>query len=55
VQPYDIVRLKNRLELSSREFIDRYTRDSELDAHGTPGLKLGLDRVFGFKPGTAFT
>ena len=39
--PYDIVRLKNRLELSSREFIDRYTRDCELDAHGTPGLKLG--------------
>jgi Fe-S-cluster containining protein len=39
--PYDIVRLKNRLDLSSREFIDRYTRDCELDAHGTPGLKLG--------------
>lgn len=39
--PYDIVRLKNRLDLSSREFIDRHTRDSELDAHGTPGLKLG--------------
>lgn len=39
--PYDVVRLKNRLDLSSREFIDRYTRDSELDAHGTPGLKLG--------------
>ncbi len=39
--PYDIVRLKNRLELSSREFLDRYTRDCELDAHGTPGVKLG--------------
>jgi len=36
-----VVRLKNRLDLSSREFIDRYTRDCELDAHGTPGLKLG--------------
>ena len=39
--PYDILRLKNRLGLSSREFIDRYTRDCELDAHGMPGLKLG--------------
>lgn len=34
------MRLKNRLDLSSREFIDRHTRDCELDAHGTPGLKL---------------
>jgi Fe-S-cluster containining protein len=39
--PYDIVRLKNRLDVSSREFLDRHTRDCELDAHGTPGLKLG--------------
>lgn len=39
--PYDVLKLKNRLDLSSREFIDRYTRDSELDAHGTPSLKLG--------------
>jgi Fe-S-cluster containining protein len=39
--PYDILRLKNRLDLSSREFLDRYTRDCELDAHGTPGVKLG--------------
>lgn len=39
--PYDILRLKNRLDLSSRECIDRYTRDCELDAHGMPGLKLG--------------
>ena len=39
--PYDVVRLKKRLDLSSRELIDRYTRDCELDAHGTPGLKLG--------------
>src|SRR3990172_1792748 len=39
--PYDVVRLKNRLDLSSREFLDRYTRDCELDAHGTPGVKLG--------------
>lgn len=39
--PHDVVRLKNRLDVSSRAFIDRYTRDCELDAHGTPGLKLG--------------
>jgi uncharacterized protein len=39
--PYDIARLKNRLDVSSREFLDRYTRDCELDAHGTPGVKLG--------------
>jgi uncharacterized protein len=39
--PYDIVRLKNRLDLSAREFIDTYTRDCELDGHGMPGLKLG--------------
>ncbi|MDH4189679.1 MAG: YkgJ family cysteine cluster protein [Betaproteobacteria bacterium] len=47
LMPYDIVRLKNRLDVSSREFIDRYTRDSELDAHGMPGLKLAK------KPGTS--
>jgi hypothetical protein len=45
--PYDILRLKNRLDLSSRDFLDRYTRDCELDSHGMPGLKLG------HKPGTS--
>ena len=44
--PYDIVRMKTRLGLSSREFIDRYTRDCELDGQGLPGLKLAT------KPGT---
>lgn len=39
--PYDLLRLKSRLDVSSREFIDRYTRDCELDSHGMPGLKLG--------------
>lgn len=39
--PYDIVRLKNRTGLSSREFIDSYTYDCQLDSHGMPGLKLG--------------
>ena len=38
--PYDIVRLKNRLGMSSRDFIDQYTRDFAMDGHGMPGLKL---------------
>jgi uncharacterized protein len=38
--PYDILRLKNRFDLSSREFIDRDTRDYQMDSHGMPGLKL---------------
>lgn len=38
--PYDVLRLKNRLGLTSREFIERYTVDCTLDAHGMPGLKL---------------
>jgi hypothetical protein len=38
--PYDIVRLKNRLGLTSREFIDRHTVDCQMDGHGMPGLKL---------------
>jgi Fe-S-cluster containining protein len=38
--PYDVLRLKRRLDLSSREFIDGYTRDYKMDSHGMPGLKL---------------
>ena len=38
--PYDVLRLKRRSGLAAREFIDRYTRDYEMDAHGMPGLKL---------------
>jgi Fe-S-cluster containining protein len=38
--PYDILRLKRRLGLRSREFIDRYTTDFAMDGHGMPGLKL---------------
>ena len=44
--PYDLLRLKRRLGLSSRELIDRDTVDFEMDAHGMPGLKLAT------KPGT---
>ena len=45
--PYDIVRLKSRLGISSREFIDAYTTDFAMDGQGTPGLKLAT------KPGSA--
>ncbi|MBE0625561.1 MAG: YkgJ family cysteine cluster protein [Burkholderiales bacterium] len=38
--PYDILRLKKRLGLSSRDFIDNFTRDFAMDGHGMPGLKL---------------
>jgi Fe-S-cluster containining protein len=38
--PYDILRLKRRMGLRSREFIDRYTTDFAMDGHGMPGLKL---------------
>ena len=38
--PYDIIRLKNHFGITSREFIDLYTTDFALDAHGMPGLKL---------------
>lgn len=45
--PYDILRLKKRLGLSSREFLARHTVMFEMDAHGMPGLKMKT------KPGTA--
>ncbi len=38
--PYDILRLKRRLGLSSKEFVARYTMPFEMDGHGMPGLKL---------------
>ncbi len=44
--PYDILRLKRRLELDSREFVARYTLPFEMDFHGMPGLKMAT------KPGT---
>jgi len=38
--PYDVLRLKTRLALSSRDFLLRYTVPFEMDGHGVPGLKL---------------
>ncbi|MHB1950025.1 MAG: YkgJ family cysteine cluster protein [Acidiferrobacteraceae bacterium] len=38
--PYDILRLKTRLGISSQEFLHRYTVPFEMDGHGVPGVKL---------------
>ncbi|RKZ37039.1 MAG: YkgJ family cysteine cluster protein [Gammaproteobacteria bacterium] len=38
--PYDILRLKNRLELTSNEFLAQYTVPYEMDASGMPGVKI---------------
>jgi len=38
--PYDIVRLKQRLDLSSTEFLDRYTVPYEMEKDGIAGVKL---------------
>jgi len=38
--PYDVLRLKRRFDLPAREWIDRDTRDFQMDGHGMPGLKL---------------
>jgi len=45
--PYDILRLKRRLGLSSKELVGRYTVPFEMDTHGMPGLKMAA------KPGTS--
>jgi Fe-S-cluster containining protein len=38
--PYDLLRLKRRLGLTSRQLIARHTVPYEMDAHGMPGLKM---------------
>lgn len=38
--PYDVLRLKKRLGVTAREFIDSSTTDFAMDAQGMPGLKL---------------
>lgn len=45
--PYDILQLKNRLGLTSSEFVARHTVPFEMDSHGMPGLKMAT------KPGTS--
>ncbi len=38
--PYDIIRLKNRLGLSSTDFLTKHAVPFEMDGSGTPGLKM---------------
>jgi Fe-S-cluster containining protein len=38
--PYDVIRLKQRLGMTSREFLDEFTWPFEMDHHGMPGVKL---------------
>ncbi|MCW9024784.1 MAG: YkgJ family cysteine cluster protein [Gammaproteobacteria bacterium] len=38
--PYDIIRLKNRLGMTSSEFLKKHTVPFEMDSHGMPGVKL---------------
>lgn len=38
--PYDILRLKRRLDMSSSEFVARYTVPFPMDHHNMPGLKM---------------
>ncbi len=38
--PYDIVRLKTHLGITSGEFIKNHTVPFEMDGHGMPGIKL---------------
>lgn len=45
--PYDILRLKSRLGITSAEFLDKHASVFEMDAHGMPGIKMKT------KPGTS--
>lgn len=38
--PYDILRLKTKLGLSSAEFLGQYTLPYEMDSHSMPGVKI---------------
>ena len=38
--PYDIIRLKNSLGMTSVEFLKKHTVPFQLDAHGMPGVKM---------------
>jgi len=38
--PYDIIRLKNRLGMTSSEFLKKHTVPFQMDGHGTPGVKM---------------
>src|SRR3989339_950769 len=38
--PYDVLRLKKRLDMSSGEFLKQYSVPFEMDKDGMPGIKL---------------
>jgi len=38
--PYDIIRLKNRLGITSTEFLKKHTVPFKIDGHGMPGVKM---------------
>ena len=41
--PYDIIRMKNALGMTSEEFLKAHTVPFQMDAHGMPGIKLRTD------------
>lgn len=41
--PYDVVRLKQRLGMTSEEFLKKHTVPFQMDQDGVPGLKLRTD------------
>ena len=47
ITPYDIIRLKRRFDMTSSEWVNRYTMPFPMDAHDMPGLKLST------KPGSS--
>ncbi|MFZ5453821.1 MAG: YkgJ family cysteine cluster protein [Thermodesulfobacteriota bacterium] len=48
--PYDILRLKNRLRISSREFLNKYTRMEFHDKSGLPLVIMDMPRYGGRCP-----
>ncbi len=40
ITPYDILRLKKRLGMDSKELVAQFTVPFEMDGHGMPGLKM---------------
>lgn len=38
--PYDILRLRQHLDMSSADFLQKHTVPFEMDGHGTPGIKM---------------
>lgn len=40
LSPYDILRLKHRLGIDSRELLSTYSVPFKMDSHGMPGVKL---------------